>query len=111
MVLTEGRADPQVVRAVWAIGLLQPESQSIAVSVGQVLLDAEIPPGGLDAGVAEGQLEQIQPGAALHGQFGERPSQASLGQWSTVLVSAAVSDGGTSHGIGGCCGRSRQTGR
>jgi hypothetical protein len=51
--------------------LRQPQSEPIAGCVGQVLLDAQVAFGGADRGVAQAQLDLLQPGAALERQLGK----------------------------------------
>jgi hypothetical protein len=43
----------------------------IAGGVGEILLDAEVPFGGLDGGMTEGQLNLFERGVALVGELGE----------------------------------------
>ncbi len=47
----------------------------VARRIGQVLLHAQVPFGGLDAGMAEGKLDLFQRRPPLVGQLGVGPSQ------------------------------------
>ena len=52
-------------------GLRQPQPEPVAGRVGQVLLDAEVALGGADRGVAQAELDLLQPRAALQRQLRE----------------------------------------
>ena len=56
----------------WSFDL---KPQPVTWCVGQVLLDPKVSLGGLDTGMAQTQLNLIEPCLAFVGQFCERPAQ------------------------------------